>query len=96
MEPLIRGLFERFVDSLLIETELKKLIELVVYFKPTIKSEEDAAFGFLIGYAWGQLNLICRTMNKREPTEEEIGGSFEILIRRSEDIKSKIRVALNL
>lgn len=89
-------MFERFVDSLLIETELKKLIKLVAAFKPNVKSEEDVAFGFLIGYAWGQLNLICRTMNKREPTEEEIGDYFEILIRRSEDIKSKIRVTLNL
>jgi len=96
MEPLVRGIVERFIDSQLSEETLRNRIHLMRSLKPNIRSEEDAVFGLMLGEVFGRLLHYYRYFLEREATDEEIEDYFKIISRRAIEIKSKIREIANL
>ena len=93
-EPILRGIMEKEIDSLLEKEKLIVLVNSGKEFEPYISNEEDFAFGMIIGIITEV--LICRTLDRynRRPTREEWKELRDILRRRTPEIKSKISEAL--
>ena len=95
MDPELRGLLEMTIDNFLTEKSLESSIGIMRHFKPFIKSEEEAIFGYMIGILQS-LNLTnIVTKYNRLPNKNEINTFGNIIESKAPYIKSKIREAVN-
>jgi len=93
METILRGLIEKELDSM---SKTETLNTMIGMFKQTfpIKSMEDAVFGLFVGAILTRAITIIELGYRREPTNEENLEMFDIIERRTLEIKSKIKLAL--
>jgi len=87
MEATVRGLVEKEIDDLISPEFLKVEIELFKSRFPH-KSIEDCLFGFIVGAAF------MRFMNITKYSEKKALELWEIIDRRTLEIKGKIKLAL--
>jgi hypothetical protein len=97
LDALIRGSIERHIDEILERENL--LPSALRFFKenlfPTVKSYEDALFGYVMGRTV-QFSFDILTIHySRRPTDEEFNEIGKILERRATEIKSKITLIAN-
>jgi hypothetical protein len=60
-------------------------------FKPIIKNFSDAILGYVLGGVAAEYMYLYRLLMKREPNNKEMGEMYNLLIRRSNQLSSKIR-----
>jgi hypothetical protein len=93
MEPMVRGLMEKFLDEILNPQNLNSLSGSYDLFKPIIKSKEDAMFGDIVGSFTERYVHLMMLNLKRHPTGDELMELLEIILRRADEIRSKILIA---
>lgn len=93
MEPEMRGILEKSLDSLLKPEYLEKARKNYEVFKPLVKSIEDAMFGDI--YATMSERFIHYTsMHERKmPSETDTEEFVDLMNRRAQEIRSKILLA---
>lgn len=92
METILRGLIEHKIDT---EIQLENLQILAETFRSfPIKSVEDCLFGHIIGSV-SEFYLTFSKSNRRQLTEDEMEEFWEIIERRTMEIKGKIKLALS-
>lgn len=97
LDALIRGSIERHIDEILERENL--LSSALEMFKeplsPTVKSFEDALFGYVIGRTL-QFSFDVLQIHYRRPlSDEEFIEIGKMLTRRAMEIKSKITLIAN-
>lgn len=95
MDPLLRGVCEQYIDSMLREGEIEKIRRLVDLLDLPIASKMDASLGVFIGAIYSQLDAHYLKMYNRLPKKEEVEDYHGILRRRASEIKSKFRSRMN-
>ena len=90
------GLVVRGLDRLLEEDNIHASLTIMKYLKPAVSSEEDAAFGSIIGELVGRLSAAINVGFNREMNELELEIIGNEIQRRSLEIRSKIREYANL
>jgi len=90
LETRLRGIIEKEIDLALREDYLNTTSKKLEYFKPLIKSKEDAMFGHIISSIESTVLHHTLALYKREPTYAEIEEVAKIILRRASEIRSKI------
>ena len=93
MEALLRGIIEKCIEQALKPEQMEASIMIFREFTPIIESKEDAMFGFVVGRMVEGFMSIMHTSYKRKATTEEWNEFCEMLNRRAEEIKEKVRLA---
>jgi hypothetical protein len=93
MEITLRGLIEKELDSMLKTETLNNMIKMFKQVFP-IKSTEDATFGFFVGAILTRAITIVELVYRRQPTDEEYLEMFNVIERRTFEIKGEIKKAL--
>ncbi len=96
MEIKLRGYLEKAIDNQLKENTLKTYFDLNVVFSPIISSNEDMVFGFIIGNTFANYAQVCEELRKGSMKDEDMNLFVEVVERRAQEIKSKIREIGNL
>ena len=97
MEPTVRGLVERFIDTALEEKTLQDHINFIRSLRPAVSSVEDAVLGFILGDTFGRLNHYYKYVKKIKVINDDIINDYSnIVTRRIQEIKSKINELANL
>jgi hypothetical protein len=86
MEPELRGIAEKITDEYLTADQVRYFIEVVQKFKPIIKSDNDAVFGWFMGMLEARFLSIFFSSKRRAPREEELDELHQILRSRSYEI----------
>lgn len=97
LDALIRGSIERHIDEILErENLLSSALEMFREpLSPTVKSFEDALFGYVIGRTL-QFSFDVLQIHYRRPlSDEEFIEIGKMLTRRAREIKSKITLIAN-
>jgi hypothetical protein len=95
MDPAIRGALEQEIEKLTSSLYLDVIIHEMEKSFPTTNLK-DLIFGVIVGYLWGTWRTIMRQKNKGLPTEQETVQEFwEMMRKRTIEIKGKINLALN-
>ena len=90
----IRGLIERSIDFYTSPSSLNSSITSFKELTPIVKSMEDVLFGFVIGRVVQESYTLIVSRYRKMPTEEQATKLTEIILRRAEEIREKIRLAL--
>jgi len=91
METTIRGIIEKHIDRM---TQPKNLEIVAMSFERfPIKSMEDCLFGFVVGSAVYQYSFLTESVGK-PLTEDEATEFWDIIERRTMEIRGKIKLAL--
>lgn len=95
MEIAIRGILEKHIDSLAQPERLEGLA--IIFESFQVKSIEDCLFGFVVGSAFLQFATLIGSMGSqpRQATDDEMKEFWEIIMRRTLEIKGKIKLALS-
>ena len=83
MEPETRRIAEKLVEDYLTVDRVRYFIETVQDFKPLIKSERDAVFGWIMGIIEARFLAVLYATKRRIPSKEELVDLYQILKRRS-------------
>ena len=94
MERTLRGMLEQELDSLIKLETLEKTNQWFGLLTP-MHTKEDALFGFVVGALFSRFLSIMEMEYRREPNDNELKEFFEIIERRTIDIKSQIKLALS-
>ena len=86
MEPELRGIVKKIIDEYLTAEQVRYFIEATQQFKPIIKSDKDAIFGWLMGILEARFLSIFFSINRRTPRKEELNELHQILRSRSYEI----------
>lgn len=87
---ILRGLLEKIIDERLTEQFLTKAHDFFEKLRPAVSKREDAIFGYIIGETIARsFASFTKTVN-RDFTEEEIDEVFNIIERRSLEIRRRI------
>ena len=86
MEPELRGIAKKIIDEYLTADQARYFIETIQQFKPIIKSDKDAIFGWLMGMLKARFLSIFFSINRRTPRKEELNELHHILKSRSYEI----------
>jgi hypothetical protein len=89
MDPLLRGICEQYIDSMLKEDQIKKIKSLVKKLKLPVESTGDASLGFFLGSIYSRIDDHYLRMYNRLPKKEEMKDYQDILVRRSKEISEK-------
>ncbi|UCD43979.1 MAG: hypothetical protein JSV27_07445 [Candidatus Bathyarchaeota archaeon] len=92
MDPLLRGVCEQYIDSILDEKEIRKIRTLVDLLDLPETSREEISLGLFVGTIYAHINDHYRNMYNRPPNKDEIEEYNQILRRRAEEIKSRFRL----
>ena len=92
MDPLLRGVFEQYIDSMLDEKEILKIRTFVDLLDLPEASKEETSFGLFVGTIYAHINDHNRNMYNRPPKKGEMEEYSLILRRRAEEIKSRFRL----
>jgi len=92
MEVWLRGLIENMIDALFEEGFLLSMKRQADFFAVEGMDKQNLylgyANGYISGYAYAAIVLLCR----REPTDEEQDEIRNIISRRSEEILEKLGI----
>ena len=86
MEPELRGIAKKIIDDYLTADQVRYFIEAIQNFKPIIKSDKDAIFGWLMGSLEARFLSIFFSIKRRAPRKEELNELHQILKSRSYEI----------
>jgi hypothetical protein len=86
MEPELRDITIKIIDEYLTADQVRYLIEAIQKFKPIIKSDKDAIFGWLMGMLEARFLSIFFSIKRRTPRKEELNELHQILKSRSYEI----------
>ena len=86
MDPLLRGVCEKYIDSMLEEDQIKKIKLIVKRLNLPVASKQDASLGFFIGSIYSKIDDHYLRMYNRLPKKEELKDYHEILVRRSTEM----------
>ena len=86
MEPELRGIVKKIIDEHLTADQVRYFIEAIQQFKPIIKSDKDAIFGWLMGMLEARFLSIFFSINRRTPRKEELNEFHQILKSQSYEI----------
>lgn len=95
MEPLLRGVCEQCIDSMLEEGEIDRIMNIIYMLNLPVASMEDAALGAFMGTIYSQLDAHYLKMYNRPPKRQEIEEYHGILRRRAQEIKSKFMMRIS-
>ena len=79
MEPELRGIANKIIDEYLSADQVRYYIEVIQQFKPIIKSDKDAIFGWLMGMLEARFLSIFFSIKRRTPRKEELNEFHQIL-----------------
>jgi len=85
----LRGYVEKLLDNQLTNEELGTSHNFFEVLKPAVKNREDAIFGYVIGFVFGQVNNLFLLVG-RKPTQEEIEEISKAFTKRFLEIRSRI------
>lgn len=91
MESSIRGMVENLIDDLTSEEGLVTAFAIFGEFKPIVKSEQDAVFGYILGSAISNLATNYHIIHNRLPNASESEKLRSLLLERANIIMSKIQ-----
>ena len=86
MEPELRDITIKIIDEYLTADQVRYFIEAIQNFKPIIKSDKDAIFGWLMGLLEARFLSIFFSIKRRAPRKEELNELHQILKSRSYEI----------
>jgi succinate dehydrogenase flavin-adding protein (antitoxin of CptAB toxin-antitoxin module) len=86
MEPELSGIAKKIIDEYLTTDQVRYFIDTIQQFKPIIRSDKDAIFGWLMGMLEARYLSIFFSMKRRTPREEELNEFHQILKNRSYEI----------
>jgi hypothetical protein len=86
MEPELRDITIKIIDEYLSADQVRYFIEAIQKFKPIIKSDKDAIFGWLMGMLEARFLSIFFSIKRRTPRKEELDELHRILKSRSYEI----------
>jgi hypothetical protein len=86
MEPELRAIAKKIIDEYLTTDQIRYLIETIQQFKPIIKSDNDAIFGWLMGMLEARFLSIYFSSKGQIPRKEELNELHQILKSRSYEI----------
>ena len=86
MEPELRGIANKIIDEYLSADQVRYYIEVIQQFKPIIKSDKDAIFGWLMGMLEARFLSIFFSSTRQTPRKEELDELHHILRNRSYEI----------
>ena len=86
MDPLLRGVCEKYIDSMLEEDQIKKIKIIFKRLRLPVASKQDASLGFFLGSIYSKIDDHYLRMYNRLPKKEELKDYNEILVRRSAEI----------
>ena len=86
MEPELRGIANKIIDEYLSADQVRYYIEVIQQFKPIIKSDKDAIFGWLMGMLEARFLSIFFSSTRRTPSKEELNELHHILRSRSYEV----------
>ncbi len=95
MDPLLRGVCEQCIDSMLEDGEIERIMNIVTLLDLPVASREDAALGAFMGTIYSQLDSHYLKMYNRPPKRDEIEEYHSILRRRAFEIKSRFRTCIS-
>jgi len=91
METTIRGIIEQYIDRII---QLESLEQLIIGFQRfPIKSMENCLFGYVVGSAVVEYSYLI-TMIGRQPSIDKMKEFWDIIDRRTMEIRGKIKLAL--
>jgi len=93
MEATVRGQIEKSIETI---TETEQLAQIAVGFRQRfpIKSVEDCVFGFIVGSLLSSYTAFMTMAGRTSLTDEEVNEFWDIIERRTLEIKGKIKLAL--
>ena len=86
METELSGIAKKIIDEYLTADQVRYLIEAIQQFKPIIKSDKDAIFGWLMGMLEARFLTIFFSIKRRTPRKEELDVLHQILKSRSYEV----------
>ena len=94
MEPALRGALEKAIEAFTAPT-IDLLVNNIVSAFPS-KNLEDLVFGVIVGYLWGTWRTYTVTFDLGKEIKPEDSKEFwEMMEKRTLEIKGKIKLALN-
>ena len=92
MEVWLRGLIENMIDALFRESFLLSMKRQADFFAVEGRDKQNLylgyANGYISGYAYAAIVLLCR----REPTDEEQDEIRKIISKRSDELLKKLGI----
>jgi hypothetical protein len=86
MEPELRYIVKKIIDEYLTADQVRYFIQVIQKFKPIIRSEKDAVFGWLMGMLEARFLVTFFSINRRTPKKAELDELHRILRNRSYEI----------
>ena len=86
MEQELRGIAIKIIDEYLTADQVRYIIKVIQTFKPLIKSDKDAIFGWLMGMLDARFRLMFFSIKSQTPGKEELDEVHQILRSRSYEI----------
>jgi len=86
MDPLLRGVCEQYIDSMLEEDRIDRIKNLVISLDLPAKEQVDTALGFFLGNIYSKIDDHYIKMYNRLPNDMELTDYHQILQRRSKEI----------
>lgn len=92
MEPAIRGIIEKMIDTCLTDEWLASAHQYMESLKPAVESREDALFGYILGTVINGISnvLNLETMLGKPSSVDKVMEAIEIIKRRIPEIQSRI------
>jgi len=86
MDPLLRGVCEQYIDSMLEEDRIERIKNLVISLDLPAKEGIDSVLGFFLGNIYSKIDDHYIKMYNRLPNDVELTDYHKILQRRSKEI----------
>ena len=86
MDPLLRGVCEQYIDSMLEEDRIERIKNLVISLDLPAKEGIDTVLGFFLGNIYSKIDDHYIKMYNRFPNDVELTDYHKILQRRSKEI----------
>jgi len=86
METELNGIAKKIIDDYLTTDQVRYFIEVIQTFKPIIRSDKDAIFGWFMGMLEARFLSIFFSINRRTPRKEELNEFHQILRSRSYEV----------
>ena len=86
MDPLLRGVCEQYIDSMLEEDRIERIKNLVISLDLPAKEGIDTVLGFFLGNIYSKIDDHYIKMYNRLPNDVELTDYHKILQRRSKEI----------
>ena len=86
MDPLLRGVCEQYIDSMLEKDRIDRIKNLVISLDLPAKEQIDTALGFFLGNIYSKIDDHYIKMYNRLPNDMELTDYHLILQRRAKEI----------